>query len=414
MITEENLQLWSLDIKYAFLQVPQKRKTFVRPPQGHTGFLEKGEVWVLERLLPGQRAGTKEWGIFLQETLESEDYKSLQLSPNLFSKKGPNGEIQGIILVHVDDIQLAAVPEEGQRLKKILEARFTLTTQRPLGPQGTDQVVHFLKRKYEYDESGMTIKMGEKYIEKLVELLNLQKTKARTTPEPAHEEHDSKELEGEKRQKFATGVGVLLYMSGDRPDAQHGIRALASVLTKPTQANYKQLEHLVCYLKGMCGYALQMRKAEVGESTLEPTEYKAHNTTEQKADLLEVFTDSDWGGNKKDRKSITSCHFYLNGQLAYTLCRTQKAVALSSCEAECFALTTGASEAVFLRNCVMRATGRPCRIVLRSDFKQRKSLCSPTRSWKSEAHLMWPAMVTRIGSTPGSGTEDSRNVEKHC
>jgi hypothetical protein len=44
----------------AFLQVPHKAKVFVKPPKGYEHLLEEDEVWVLDRLLPGQRAGTKE------------------------------------------------------------------------------------------------------------------------------------------------------------------------------------------------------------------------------------------------------------------------------------------------------------------------------------------------------------------
>lgn len=52
MMSDQNLELWSVDIKDAFLQVPQKRKTYVKPPRAYE-YLEDGEVWVLERLLPG-------------------------------------------------------------------------------------------------------------------------------------------------------------------------------------------------------------------------------------------------------------------------------------------------------------------------------------------------------------------------
>ena len=51
-------------------------------------------------------------------------------------KKNDKGDVEGAILVHVDDIQLAATPPEGQRLKAKLEARFSLTTQGPCGPNG--------------------------------------------------------------------------------------------------------------------------------------------------------------------------------------------------------------------------------------------------------------------------------------
>ena len=78
---------------------------FVNPPRGYEHLLEGDEVWVLEKLLPGQRAGTRERGLFLKETLEEEQYESLALSPNLFAKRSASGQVEGAILVHVDDIK---------------------------------------------------------------------------------------------------------------------------------------------------------------------------------------------------------------------------------------------------------------------------------------------------------------------
>eukprot|EP00435_Cladocopium_sp_Y103_P061809 s441_g23.t1 len=229
--------------EYKWSEVPQRTKVFVRPPKGYEHLLEEDEVWVLERLLPGQRAGTKEWSLFLKEVVEKEGYETFLLSPNLYVKKDGKGEVEGAILVHVDDIQLAATPQEGKRLKAKLEARFSLTTQGPCGPGGTEEAVHFLKRKYECDESGTTITMGAKYIEKLVKLLGLQNKKSRATPEAAHEDENATELEGDRRSNYATAVGMLLYISCDRPDAQHCIRELASCLVKPTEKQLIALEN---------------------------------------------------------------------------------------------------------------------------------------------------------------------------
>ena len=159
----------------------------------------------------------------------------------------------------------------------------------------------------------------------------MEKKKARTTPEPTGHDEDSPELVGEQRQRFATAVGVLLYMSGDRPDAQHCIRELASQLTRPTRTDYQKLEHLVLYLKGTSGYAIHMPRTWPGRSVLDPRDEDSQSTSE---DLLEVFTDSDWAGNRRTRKSVSVAHFYLNGVLLHILTRSQKSIALSSCEAE--------------------------------------------------------------------------------
>ena len=322
---------------------------FVKPPKGYEHLLKEDEIWVLDKLLPGQRAGTKEWSLFLNEVVEKEGYETSQLSPNLYVKKSAKGDVEGAILVHVDDIQLAATPTEGQRLKAKLEEKFSLTTQGPCGPGGSEESVHFLKRKYEYDENRFTIKMGAKYIEKLVQLLGLQDKKARATPELADTNGNAKGLVGTRRSNYATAVGSLLYISPDRPDAQHCIRELASHLVRPTESQYRQLEHLTCYLKGTVGYAVRLPKTPRGQGVLKPNLEEDQQPEEH---LLEIFTDSDWGGNKTIRKSVSVAHLYWNGTLIHTLTRTQKAVALSSCEAEYVAMTTGASEGVFLKKCI--------------------------------------------------------------
>ena len=94
--------------------------------------------------------------------------------------------------------------------------------------------MHFLKTRHEYDEDGLTIKMGAKYIEKLVQLLGLQNKKARTTPELALEEDGSAELQGEKRGNFATAVGIYIYIYISAQTGQtHNIASVSS------QANWE-------------------------------------------------------------------------------------------------------------------------------------------------------------------------------
>ena len=102
--------------------MPQKVKVLVKPPRGHEHLLEEDDVWVLDRLLPGQRAGTKEWSLFLREVVGKEGYSTFQLKSNIYVKKNDKRDVEGAILVHVDDIQLAATPTKGQRLKAKLEA----------------------------------------------------------------------------------------------------------------------------------------------------------------------------------------------------------------------------------------------------------------------------------------------------
>jgi hypothetical protein len=59
---------------------------------------------------------------------------------------------------------------------------------------------------------------------------------------------------------------------------------------------------------------------------------------------VDTYTDSDWADDKDDRKSVSCGMIYLCGCMIKSWARTQKVLALSSTEAELYALGSGASE----------------------------------------------------------------------
>ena len=65
--------------------------------------------------------------------------------------------------------------------------------------------------------------------------------------------------------------------------------------------------------------------------------------------ILTGFTDSDWGTDKNDRKSIAGYGFYFGTCLISWNSKKQASVALSSCEAEYMALAHAAKEGLWLR-----------------------------------------------------------------
>ena len=74
----------------------------------------------------------------------------------------------------------------------------------------------------------------------------------------------------------------------------------------------------------------------------------------KKADYLETFTDSDWAGDKSSqvrrRRSVSSVCVFLNGYMVTSWSRSQKSIALSSCEAEFLASAGGVAEAIQVKD----------------------------------------------------------------
>ena len=64
--------------------------------------------------------------------------------------------------------------------------------------------------------------------------------------------------------------------------------------------------------------------------------------------VLEVFTDSDWASDRVSRRSVSCCIVMFGRCLIYSASRTQKIISLSSAEAEVYACSSGASDAILL------------------------------------------------------------------
>ena len=114
---------------------------------------------------------------------------------------------------------------------------------------------------------------------------------------------------------------------------QFAVRGLASKMSEPTHAAWKQLVHLVQYIARTEGYHLVHRKTPRGLSNLHDSirngSYDFTGVTPKEHHLLEVFSDSDWAGRKDTRRSTSSGSVCLDGQCSYSFQGTRSLLALA-------------------------------------------------------------------------------------
>jgi hypothetical protein len=72
---------------------------------------------------------------------------------------------------------------------------------------------------------------------------------------------------------------------------------------------------------------------------------------------LEIYSDSDWAKHRTTRRSVSAGYLFMFGNLLYSSWRSQKALALSSCEAEVYAGTSATSDAVLMYHCICFCVG---------------------------------------------------------
>ena len=118
------------------------------------------------------------------------------------------------------------------------------------------------------------------------------------------------------------------------PDLQYAAEEVSKEMARPKLGSWKRLKKVVRYILG--------REAVV---------WKYGWQTEE-AQLV-VKTDSDWGGYRGDRRSTSGGLIMLGGHCIKTWSSTQGAVALSSAEAEFYAMVDGVLRAKWMATVAM-------------------------------------------------------------
>ena len=384
---QQEHSLYSIDVKDAPLQVPQRNRTACEFPKEYVELFGdedpqcRNDGFLLLRVLPGQRDAALLWSDHFASTLQEQDFSRCVACPTLFR------DIRNsILVVHVDDIQAAGKSKHlepvlnkiGKTYELKVEGPFLTDQERMVGE--SHQNIRFLKRKFTFHNHELHITCDPKYLTKLKEELKLKTKASKPTPctQESQQVDNTNNLDQEQSASFRKCVGILLYVGQDRPDLQFAVRGLASKMSSPTHHSWKQLVHLVQYMSKTEAYHLVYRKTPRGISNLHNSirngTFDFSMVAEKQEHLLEVFSDSDWAGSKSTRKSTSSGTMFLDGQVIYTFSRNQKSVALSSGEAEYYAGASAASDSILLKEAIQFLTGKRCQVNLYLDSSAARGI----------------------------------------
>ena len=190
---------------------------------------------------------------------------------------------------------------------------------------------------------------------------------------PAHadieKEDDTADLSTSSATTLRTCVGVLMYLVNDAPQAQPVIRHLATYSSKPTEKSLTVLRHLVGYLCSHMDLCVSLKWG--GQATGIFHDYPNVDPNEH---VLEVFTDSDWASDRVSRRSVSCCVVMFGRCLIFSASRTQKIISLSSAEAEVYACSSGASDAILLARLLTWIANKRVHIYIYTDSSGAKGI----------------------------------------
>ena len=172
------------------------------------------------------------------------------------------------------------------------------------------------------------------------------------------EEWEEELLPSEEATEFRASAARLNFLSQDSPELQYPAKEVSQEMATTKIGAWKRVKRVSRFLLG--------REAVVWEY---PWQDEGHD--------LETFADSDWGGRTGSRKSTSGGLIMVGKHCIKTWSTTQGAIALSSAEAEFYAMIEATLRSKGMLS-TMVEMGYPCskKIWLHTDSSAAKSFVS--------------------------------------
>ena len=297
-------EIKQLDVPTAFLNGKLKTEVYIKPPEGIQE--KEGIVYKLKRALYGLKEAPKCWNETFNTFAANQGFSRSKSDYCLYKRD------KTIMVIYVDDILIT-----GEQIKETAELLKNQFGTRDLG-----ELKEFLGMEFTRGENTLRISQ-KKQINKVLKIFGMEDSKGAKTPMEANFRVDPEAQI--IKVLYREIIGGLMYISmGTRPDITYAVSYLSRFLDKPSQDTWVAAKRILRYLKETKGLCLT---------------YTKHNSKS-----LIGFSDSDCGGEVKDRKSVTGGAIFFNNDLVEWISRKQQCVALSSTEAEYIASALVSSE----------------------------------------------------------------------
>lgn len=321
LATEQDLELYQLDVTTAYLNGTLNEEIYMEMPLG----LEKQgnhTVCKLNKGLYGLKQSGRVWYLTIKKQLEKLEFTEVDSSPCVFLYN--KNEVYMIICLYVDDILWATNSKRIMFEKmKCLSEKFNM--------KFMGDAKYLLGWEIERNRAkGILYLKQEKYIKKILQRFDMSECKVSNIPM----QPESKKVMVNTTDTAADNVpyqeliGSLIYLAqGTRPDIAFVTTYLSQFNNNYKKENWNQAKYVLRYLK---------------ETMKEGITYK------RSANTLRFYSDASWNDNL-DGKGFSGYVCVSAGGAISWQCKKQEVVALSTCESEFMALTETIKELIWIK-----------------------------------------------------------------
>jgi hypothetical protein len=310
--------------------------------------VDRGDDVVLKRRksLYELKQGGRLWGEVLNEKLEGAGFTRCVTDMCLYHKWMKNEVI--LVGVYVDDLLIASTQVE--LVSKLFEDLEELLL-KSLGP-----VTKFLGMNIaKTEDGGYKIDQGQ-MIKELLKSTKMEEYNGTMIPiGKDYEEAQSEDSEllpkdcedgGVSVRVFQSITGSLLWLARcTRPDVLFAVHKMTRKTHVPTKSDWKLVVKTFRYLKQTIDLKLFINPSKRTDAKIR----------------VEGYSDADWTGSRKDRKSISGGVTFLNEMPISWHMKKQSMVSLSTMEAEYVACSEAAKESLGIREIAKEIGLEVCR-----------------------------------------------------
>jgi len=312
-----NWSIQQLDIKAAYLNAPLDYDIYVSIPPGDTNF-GRG-YWKLNKSLYGLKQSGRQWYKTISQFLINNNFIQLKSESCIFIKLDKNQKLVCLIGLYVDDMAITGYIHEINNIINKIKNEFKISKSGP--------VDYILGIKVENNNNKYTISQIS-FINKILEKFNINNQRKINTPCVGDNTISENNTPFDST-KYKSAIGMLIYLAKcTRPDIAFAVNKAARNSENPTVTDWNKVINILKYLNSHKNYKI---------------------TYDGQGDII-AYTDSDFAGDIKDRKS-TSGNIILMGK--NPICwnsKKQTIVATSTAEAEYVSASLCIKKLLWIKN----------------------------------------------------------------
>ena len=327
---------------------------------------------VLLKHMDGTQSAADGWQQEYSQTLIDLGFRQGVASPCVFRHE----DRALVTSVHGDDFTTAGAKPDLSWFEPELEARYELRKGGRIGPGDEDDTEgRVLNRVARWTNDGLEYEADPRQIERLIESRVFDDScKTLVTPgfKPTKEHMaEEKPLEGKLQTPYHADGARCNYVGLDRPDVQYAAKEICRWMSAPTDVGLAALKRLVRFLFG--------RKRLVFRYPW------------QRAGMLECYSDTDWAGCPKTRKSTSGGCLMPGSHLLKTWSSTQPSISFSSGEAEYYGVVKAAGISIG-QQALMEDMGIKVGVRVWTDSSAAMGVCGRSGLGKLrhvQTHTLW-------------------------